>query len=346
MSSWGQFPSSDARVQVHMAVFDTLVLRLSSVGRRILSMARFAKLYIDDIKATADRTDTDAATDGGTKEVVATLVREVDELKLVRLAAASTTTDRVSGQTWIKQAKHTSDILAGIQQLSYGGYAEAAQQAKARLMGFQQQQQQPPRKKHKKLSATIARSGNFGSRLMDLIQICVDGQVWLFLLSSSLRTVSFPTALGQLVNRIRRTIVSNLQQQPDRQQAFAVVITMQSIEVFQFTRRCGSPFNLQRSGRQDCTGFQWLVRVIHGTLADLGCMSSQLHWSTELRWSYRQAVLKLNRNERESEVLKELGTVSNFVQLLGHGAVESFKGQAWHAILIRPFGRLLGVFRK
>ena len=45
-------------------------------------------------------------------------------------------------QTWITQAKHTSDILTGIQQLSYGDYAEAAQQAKARLMGFQQQQ--PP----------------------------------------------------------------------------------------------------------------------------------------------------------------------------------------------------------
>ncbi|DBA76250.1 TPA: hypothetical protein ACH3X1_009970 [Trebouxia sp. C0004] len=54
-----------------------------------------------------------------------------------------------------------------------------------------------------------------------------------------------------------------------------------------------------------------------------------------------QAVLELNRNECESEVLKELGTVSNTVQLLGHGAVKSFKGQAWHAILIRPFGRLL-----
>ncbi|DBA83733.1 TPA: hypothetical protein ACH3X1_006266 [Trebouxia sp. C0004] len=224
-------------------------------------------------------------------------------------------------------------------------------------MGFQQQQQQPPRKKHKKLSATIARSGNFGSRLMDLIQ--VDDEVpvqetkhmqpqLMELLHGvhALRPAAVQIHDTHSKDPIQQPAVSNLQQQPDRQQAFAVVITMQSIEVFQFTRRCGSPFNLQRSGRQDCTGFQWLVRVIHGTLADLGCMSSQLHWSTELRWSYRQAVLKLNRNERESEVLKELGTVSNFVQLLGHGAVESFKGQAWHAILIRPFGRLLGVFRK
>ena len=43
----------------------------------------------------------------------------------------------------------------------------------------------------------------------------------------------------------------------------------------------------------------------------------------------------------QSEVLTKLGTVSNIIQLLGHGAVNSFKGQAWHAILIRPFGRLL-----
>lgn len=43
-------------------------------------------------------------------------------------------------QTWIEKAKHTSDILAGIQILSYGDYVEAAQQAKARLKGFQQQQ--------------------------------------------------------------------------------------------------------------------------------------------------------------------------------------------------------------
>lgn len=43
----------------------------------------------------------------------------------------------------------------------------------------------------------------------------------------------------------------------------------------------------------------------------------------------------------QTEVLKELGTVSNIVQLSGHGVVNSFKGQAWHAILIRPFGRLL-----
>lgn len=42
-------------------------------------------------------------------------------------------------QIWIEQAKHASDILAGIQQLSYGDYAEAAQQAKEHLIGFQQQ---------------------------------------------------------------------------------------------------------------------------------------------------------------------------------------------------------------
>ena len=55
-----------------------------------------------------------------------------------------------------------------------------------------------------------------------------------------------PTALGQIVNRIQLT----LQQQPARQRAFAVIITMQSIEVFQFTRLRGSAFNLQRSGAQ------------------------------------------------------------------------------------------------
>ncbi|KAL0037639.1 hypothetical protein WJX77_005828 [Trebouxia sp. C0004] len=308
MSSWGQFPSSDARVQVHMAVFDTLVLRLSSVGRRILSMARFAKLYIDDIKATADRTDTDAATDGGTKEVVATLVREVDELKLVRLAAASTTTDRVSGQTWIKQAKHTSDILAGIQQLSYGGYAEAAQQAKARLMGFQQQQQQPPRKKHKKLSATIARSGNFGSRLMDLIQVDdeVPVQETKHMQPQLMELLHGVHALRPAAVQIHDTHSKDPIQQPAE---------YRSVPVYQ---ALWQPFQPSK---------EWAPR---------------LHWFSVAG----QAVLKLNRNERESEVLKELGTVSNFVQLLGHGAVESFKGQAWHAILIRPFGRLLGVFRK
>lgn len=55
-----------------------------------------------------------------------------------------------------------------------------------------------------------------------------------------------PTALGQIVNRIRHT----LQQQPARQRAFAVIVTMQSIKVFQFTRLHGSAFNLQRSGAQ------------------------------------------------------------------------------------------------
>ena len=64
-----------------------------------------------------------------------------------------------------------------------------------------------------------------------------------------------PTAVGQLVKRIRHT----LQQQPDRQRAFAVVITMQSIDVFQFTRLCGSIFNLQRSGAK--VDYLWLVRV-------------------------------------------------------------------------------------
>ena len=89
------------------------------------------------------------------------------ELKMERLAAASTTTtDRMLGQvqlvliarmlatcgltcvfdshylhvqTWSEQAKHTSDILAGIQQLSKEEYAAAAQQAKDHLLEFQQQ---------------------------------------------------------------------------------------------------------------------------------------------------------------------------------------------------------------
>ncbi|DBA96037.1 TPA: hypothetical protein ACH3X1_001538 [Trebouxia sp. C0004] len=114
------------------------------------------------------------------------------------------------------------------------------------------------------------------------------GQVWFFLSSSSLRTVSFPTALGQLVNCIRRTIVSNLQQQPDRQRAFAVVIPMQSIKVFQFTRLCGSAFNLQRSGAKalsfatDCTGLQEGSSFVYRVDCGEG-----------------QAVSKLNRNERE-----------------------------------------------
>ena len=100
--------------------------------------------------------------------VVASLVREMGELKMERLTAASTSaTDRMLGQvqrvlvasilatsgqtcifdleflhvqTWSEQAKHTSDILAGIQQLSSREYTEAAQQAKAHLMEFQHQQ--------------------------------------------------------------------------------------------------------------------------------------------------------------------------------------------------------------
>lgn len=86
------------------------------------------------------------------------------------------------------------------------------------------------------------------------------------------------TLLGEILNCIRHTF----QQQPARQRAFAVIITMQSIGVFQFTRLCGSAFNLQRSGAQvlrfdgACIGFQWLVRIIHGALADLGYANPQL----------------------------------------------------------------------
>ena len=43
----------------------------------------------------------------------------------------------------------------------------------------------------------------------------------------------------------------------------------------------------------------------------------------------------------QTKVLQELGTVNNVVQLLGHGMVPSFEGQAWHAVLLRPFGKLL-----
>ena len=47
--------------------------------------------------------------------------------------------DYLDVQTWSEQATHTSDIVAGIQQLSTREYAAAAQQAKAHLMEFQQQ---------------------------------------------------------------------------------------------------------------------------------------------------------------------------------------------------------------
>ena len=47
--------------------------------------------------------------------------------------------DYLDVQTWSEQATHTSDILAGIQQLSNREYSAAAQQAKAHLMEFQQQ---------------------------------------------------------------------------------------------------------------------------------------------------------------------------------------------------------------
>lgn len=104
---------------------------------------------------------------------MASLVREMGELKMERLAAASTTTtDRMLGQTWSEQATHTSDILAGIQQLSTREYATAAQQAKAHLMEFQQQR---PRKQSKKRSAEALKSDNSGSRLIDLIQGDEDG---------------------------------------------------------------------------------------------------------------------------------------------------------------------------
>lgn len=38
-----------------------------------------------------------------------------------------------------------------------------------------------------------------------------------------------------------------------------------------------------------------------------------------------QAILKLNCTERETEILKKLGGVSNVVQLLGHEMVTGFK---------------------
>ena len=43
----------------------------------------------------------------------------------------------------------------------------------------------------------------------------------------------------------------------------------------------------------------------------------------------------------QTNVLKDFGGVSNVVQLLEHEIVTGFKDQAWHAILVRPFGRLL-----
>ena len=55
-----------------------------------------------------------------------------------------------------------------------------------------------------------------------------------------------PTAVGQLVNRVRLT----LQQQPQRMRVFGVAITMKSIEVFQFTKLRSGSFSLQRSGAQ------------------------------------------------------------------------------------------------
>lgn len=54
------------------------------------------------------------------------------------------------------------------------------------------------------------------------------------------------TALGQLVNRMRHTF----QQQPDRKFGFAVIITMQSVEVFRFSRQQDAPPLIQRSGAQ------------------------------------------------------------------------------------------------
>lgn len=63
-------------------------------------------------------------------------------------------------------------------------------------------------------------------------------------------------ALGQLVSRVRHT----LQQQPARQRVFAVVITMQSVEVFRFTRLSGMAMKLQRSGAQ--VTFFWALQVV------------------------------------------------------------------------------------
>lgn len=54
------------------------------------------------------------------------------------------------------------------------------------------------------------------------------------------------TALGQLVIRMRHTF----QQQPDRNFGFAVIVTMQSVEVFFFSRQQDAPPLVQRSGAQ------------------------------------------------------------------------------------------------
>lgn len=53
-------------------------------------------------------------------------------------------------------------------------------------------------------------------------------------------------ALGKLVKRVQHTF----HQQPDRQQLYAVIITMQSIKVFQFIKQPNAPVQLERSGAQ------------------------------------------------------------------------------------------------
>ena len=82
-----------------------------------------------------------------------------------------------------------------------------------------------------------------------LLAIASDLRRWTSMvvpLEFKLEDSEIPTAVGQLVKRVSHT----LQQQPDRQRAFAVIITMQSIEVFLLIRLNGSAFNLQRSGTQ------------------------------------------------------------------------------------------------
>ncbi|DBA97774.1 TPA: hypothetical protein ACH3X3_012647 [Trebouxia sp. C0006] len=58
---------------------------------------------------------------------------------------------------------------------------------------------------------------------------------------------------------------------------------MKRFEVIQLSRLHSATFKLQHRGAQelrfetaDCTGFRWLGRIIHGTLADLGYVSPQI----------------------------------------------------------------------
>lgn len=81
--------------------------QLVNATKPLLLSYGLPELYIDDIKAEANKTDTDADKDGGTKEVVARLLREVDQLKSAGLAAART--DREAGQTE-KRRKMREDL--------------------------------------------------------------------------------------------------------------------------------------------------------------------------------------------------------------------------------------------